>query len=78
VKSSKIKLGCKYLNQYEIKENNTLLMVAEINDIYFNDDIIQKDGWLNLEKGKTVTVNGLDGYALPTLVERFEYAKRKE
>ena len=53
-------------------------MVAEINDIYFNDDIIQKDGWLNLEKAKTVTVNGLDGYALPTLVERFEYAKRKE
>ena len=78
VKSSKIKLGCKYLNQYEIKENNTLLMVAEINDIYFNDDIIQKDGWLNLENAKTVTVNGLDGYALPTLVERFEYAKPKE
>ena len=37
VKSSNVKLGCKYLNQYEIKENNTLLMVAEINDIYFND-----------------------------------------
>ena len=78
VKSSKIKLGCKYLNQYEIKENNTLLMVAEINDIYFNEDIIQNDGWLNLENAKTVTVNGLDGYALPTLVERFEYAKPKE
>ena len=67
VKSSRIKLGCKYLNQYEIKENNTLLMVAEINDIYFNEDIIQNDGWLNLDIAKTVTVNGLDGYALPSL-----------
>ena len=78
VKSSRIKLGCKYLNQYEIKENNTLLMVAEINDIYFNEDIIQKDGWLNLDIAKTVTVNGLDGYALPSLVQRFEYAKPKD
>ena len=77
VKSSNVKLGCKYLNQYEIKENNTLLMVAEINDIYFNEDIIQNDGWLNLETAKTVTVNGLDGYALPSLVDRFEYAKPK-
>jgi flavin reductase (DIM6/NTAB) family NADH-FMN oxidoreductase RutF len=77
VKSSRIKLGCKYLNQYEIKENNTLLMIAEINDIYFNEDIIQNDGWLNLDIAKTVTVNGLDGYALPSLIQRFEYAKPK-
>ncbi len=77
VKSSKIKLGCKFLNQYEIKENNTLLMVAEINDIFFEENIIQKDGWLNLDTAKTVTVNGLDGYALPKLAQRFEYAKRK-
>jgi len=77
VKSSKIKLGCKFLNQYEIKENNTLLMVAEINDIFFEENIIQKDGWLNLDTAKTVTVNGLDGYALPKLAQRFKYAKRK-
>ena len=77
VKTSKIKLGCKFLNQYEIKENNTLLMVAEINDIFADEAIIQDDGWLNLEIAKSVTVNGLDGYALPSLVDRFEYAKRK-
>ena len=77
VKTSKIKLGCKFLNQYEIKENNTLLIVAEINDIFADKAIIQDDGWLNLEIAKSVTVNGLDGYALPSLVDRFEYAKRK-
>ena len=38
VKSSKIKLGCKFLNKYEIKENDTLLMVAEIKDIYFEKE----------------------------------------
>ena len=77
VKSSLIKLGCKFLNLYEIIENNTLLIVAEINDIFFNENIIQVDGWLNLDLAKSVTVNGLDGYSLPKLVERFKYAKRK-
>jgi|TARA_B110000914_G_scaffold218005_1_gene224786 flavin reductase (DIM6/NTAB) family NADH-FMN oxidoreductase RutF len=78
VKSSKIKLGCKFINKYEIKENNTLLMVAEINDIYYDNNIIQEDGWLRLDKAKTVTINGLDGYALPSLLDRFKYAKRKD
>ena len=70
-------MGCKFLNQYEIIENNTLLIVAEINDIFFSENIIQEDGWLNLDLAKSVTVNGLDGYSLPKLVERFKYAKRK-
>jgi len=78
VKSSKIKLGCKFINKYEIKENNTLLMVAEINDIYCDNNIIQNDGWLSLDKAKTVTINGLDGYALPALLDRYKYAKRKD
>ena len=51
-------------------------MVAEIYNIFADEAIIQDDGWLNLEIAKSVTVNGLDGYAL-TLVDRFEYAKRK-
>ena len=66
------------MNKYEIKENNTLLIVAEINDIYFEKDIISNDGYLQLDKAETVTVNGLDGYALPTLINRFKYAKPKK
>ena len=61
-----------------VKSSRIKLVVAEINDIYFSEEIIQNDGWLNLEKAKTVTINGLDGYAQPSLVNRFEYAKRKD
>ena len=78
VKSSKIKLGCKYLNKYEIKENDTLLMVAEINDIYFENEYLNEDGWLQLDKAKSVAINGLDGYALPSLIDRYKYAKPKK
>jgi flavin reductase (DIM6/NTAB) family NADH-FMN oxidoreductase RutF len=78
VKSSKIKLGCEFLNKYEIKENDTLLMIAEIKDIFFEKNVLNEDGWLQLDKAKTVTINGLDGYALPTLIERYKYAKPKK
>lgn len=75
VKQSEIKLGCKYLNEYEIRENNTLLIVASIEHIYFDEGIQMPDGWLRLEDAGTVAINGLDGYALPTLLDRFHYAR---
>ena len=77
VKSSNIKLACKFLNMYEIKENNTVLMIAEITDIFFIKECLQEDGWLQLDKADSVTINGLDGYALPNLLERYKYANPK-
>ena len=38
----------------------------------------KEDGWLQLDKGKVVTVNGLDGYALPKLKKRLQYARPKK
>ena len=78
VKSSNIKLACKFLNEYRIKENDTVLIVAEINDIFYRKEYIENDGWLRLDKAKTVAINGLDGYALPKLIERYKYAKPKK
>ncbi|CAL67670.1 flavin reductase family protein [Christiangramia forsetii] len=75
VEQSEIKLGCKYLNEYPIKENDTLLVVAAIEHIYFDEGIQMPDGWLRLEDAETVAVNGLDGYALPSLLDRFHYAR---
>lgn len=75
VKQSEIKLGCKYLNEYEIKENNTLLIIASIEHIYFDEGIQMPDGWLRLDDAQTVAINGLDGYSLPSLLDRFHYAR---
>ncbi|WP_282089782.1 flavin reductase family protein [Aquimarina algiphila] len=75
VKDSPIQLGCKYVNEYFIKENDTILIIGAIEHIYLNEDIIHPDGWVQLDKAKTVSCIGLDGYALPKLLERFQYAK---
>lgn len=75
VGQSEIKLGCKYVNEYEIKENDTLLIVAAIEHIYFDEGIQMPDGWLRLDDAGSVAINGLDGYALPALLDRFHYAR---
>lgn len=75
VKVSPVRLFCRYANEYIIKENNTIHLIAYIEKIFIADGLLQNDGWLRLEMGKVVTVNGLDGYALPGLLDRFAYAR---
>jgi flavin reductase (DIM6/NTAB) family NADH-FMN oxidoreductase RutF len=77
VKGSPVKLLCKYVNEYLIQENGCLLVVASIEAIFYEEELLTPDKWLQLDKGKVVTINGLDGYALPELVERLPYARVK-
>lgn len=76
VKGSPVQLYCKFVNEYIIKENNTIHIVASIEHIFFDKSLEHKDGWLQLDKGNIVTLNGAGGYFLPKLIERFEYAKQ--
>ncbi|MFN4764499.1 flavin reductase family protein [Gillisia sp. Q332] len=75
VKQSSVKMGCRYLNEYHITENDTILVVAAIEHLYFEEGIQTPDGWLRLDDADTVAINGLDGYALPGLLDRFHYAR---
>ena len=78
VAQSAIKIGCSYVNEYEIKENGCLLIIGAIEHIYLREEILHTDGWVQLDKADTVSAIGLDGYALPTLLNRFAYAKPDE
>ena len=70
VKDSAIQLGCKYVNEYFLKENGCSLIVASIEIIFIREGLLQNDGWVELSKGNVVTVNGLDAYALPKTIKR--------
>lgn len=75
VKESRIKMGCTYENEYYLNENDCILVVARIEYIIFDESIQSEDGFMNLAKAGTVSATGLDGYALPTLLDRFSYAE---
>ena len=77
VQGAPIQLGCRYQNEYFIKENDTIMVVASIVDIYISEPLLLKDGWVQLDQGNIVSINGLDGYTAPQLLERFPYARPK-
>ncbi len=74
-KESAIKLGCKFVNEYFIHENECLLIIGAIEHIYLDDSIQSEDGWLNLEQAETVSISGLDSYSLPKVLDRLSYAE---
>ncbi len=75
VKGSPVQLLCKFLNEYEILENNTIHIIASIETIFFDENIQKPDGWLDLSEANVVAINGLDGYCLPKILDRFQYAR---
>jgi hypothetical protein len=66
---------CKYVNEYTITENNTIHVIASIEAIFVNESLVGSDYWIQLDKGKVVAINGLDGYAKAELMDRFPYAR---
>jgi flavin reductase (DIM6/NTAB) family NADH-FMN oxidoreductase RutF len=78
VKGAPIQMGCSFINEYSIHENNTILIIGRIEHLYIENSLLGEDGWVQLDRGEIVSINGLDGYALPTLLERFEYARPKK
>ena len=78
VTDAPVQIACKYVNEYTIKENGTVMIVGEIEALFISNSMLLDDGWVQLDKEEVVAINGLDGYALPKLSARFPYARPKK
>ncbi|MFT7497516.1 MAG: flavin reductase (DIM6/NTAB) family NADH-FMN oxidoreductase RutF [Porticoccaceae bacterium] len=78
VAQSPIKIAIKYVEEYYIKANNVIMVVGEVQSVTIEDDLLQKDGFVDLSKGNIAAINGLDGYAIPTLETRQPYQRPKK
>lgn len=77
VKGCHVQIGMRYLSEYKIEENDTILIVGNIEHLHINDTILENDGFINLAKAETATINGLDGYAIPNQQTRYPYQRPK-
>jgi flavin reductase (DIM6/NTAB) family NADH-FMN oxidoreductase RutF len=75
VKESLIKIGCRYVEEHEIKFNGTIFIVGEILEVILPDSIIGEDGFVDIEKVNTITISGLDTYHETKRIARLSYAK---
>ena len=78
VKRAPIQLEMKFIEEYLIEANNTILVIGEIQGLYINGDLLEDDGFINLSKANIAAINGLDGYTIPKLEKRLEYQRPKK
>ncbi|MCL6493604.1 MAG: flavin reductase family protein [Ignavibacterium sp.] len=75
VRESKIKIGCRLVEEHEIKFNGTIFIVGEILEVILPDDIVGEDGFVDIEKAGTITISELDSYHETKRIARLSYAK---
>ncbi len=78
VKGAPIQLEMKFVEEYLIKANNTILVIGEIQGLHINGDLLHDDGFINLSKANIAAINGLDGYTIPRLEKRLEYQRPRK
>ena len=75
VKESNVKLAMEFKEKVTLSINNTVLIIGEVKDVYFPENCLQKDGFLDIEKAASLTCSGLDSYHKTTRISRLSYAK---
>lgn len=78
VKAASLVMELELKSHYEIKENGTILVVGEIQNILLDDKFIFDDGTVNLSELGSLAGVGLTGYAKVGEIVRFGYAKPNE
>ena len=78
VGESKIKLGVKLKSDIEIEANGTRLIIGEIQEVIIEDDFVESDGQIDLEKARNICVTGLNQYSVVSKTEKLPYARLSE
>jgi flavin reductase (DIM6/NTAB) family NADH-FMN oxidoreductase RutF len=75
VAESNVKIGLELKEKLNVKINNTIIIIGQINEIIIDEAAIESDGFVDLKKLNTCTVAGLDAYFSVNKIERLSYSK---
>jgi flavin reductase (DIM6/NTAB) family NADH-FMN oxidoreductase RutF len=75
VAESSIQYSMKLVEIIPIKHNGTFLVIGAVQDVYLQQEIVEPDGFIAIEKAGSITSVGIDGYYKTNPIARFDYAK---
>ena len=75
LEESHVQLAMEFKEKTILTINNTVLVIGEVKAVYFPEDCLLNDGFLDLEKATSITCSGLDSYHKTTRIDRLSYAK---
>jgi flavin reductase (DIM6/NTAB) family NADH-FMN oxidoreductase RutF len=75
VGESKIKIAMNYVEEYHVKANDTLFIVAEIQSVFLPQGTLKKNGEVNLNEVNDVCISGLYNYHKVEQLAAFDYVR---
>ncbi len=78
VREAHVKLGMRLVEDIHITHNDTRFIIAEIEWVHLQDELLQPDGFVDLFAAEGICISGLDSYHSPSPLGRLEYAKPDE
>ena len=75
VNESSVQLGIQFKERIDLSINGAILIIGQIQHVYFPKDCLFEDSFLDLEKANTITCSGLDSYHNTQRIGRLSYAK---
>jgi len=77
VAESRIKIGLKLVENVELQESDCRLIIGEVQCIITEDDYLEEDGALDLEKANDVCITGLNQYSSVQKFANIPYARKE-
>ena len=78
VKGAPVQMSMKFVEEIYVPSNDVMLIVAQIEELYVKDELLQDDGLINLSLGNVAAINGLDSYAIPKFKKQLSYQRPKD
>ncbi len=78
VKESNIKMGLKHLESVPIKSTNTIMLIGEVQHLFFPEFAMDAAGMINLEALDNIGISGLNIYYQLKKLATFPYARVTE
>lgn len=75
VMEARLSIAMKLLECKHIEINDTEFIIGEIQEVLMREDVVQTDGYVDIEQLGTVAATGLDSYHLTERIGRLSYAK---
>lgn len=75
VEESHVQIGLEYKERIDLSINGTILIIGQIQHLYFPESCLEYDGFLDLEKAGSLVSSGLDSYHATESLGRLAYAK---
>jgi flavin reductase (DIM6/NTAB) family NADH-FMN oxidoreductase RutF len=75
VGESKIKIAMNFVEEYQIKANDTLFVVAEVQSVFLPEKSLLRNGEVNLNEVNDVCISGLYNYHKVEHLAAFDYVR---